>query len=65
MLNITHEYKLEPTIKQAKDLSQWLETCRRVYNYALAERRDWIRSRKCDVNACSTRGEYIIKSGYT
>jgi len=38
----------------------WLEQCRRVYNYALAERKDWINSRKCPLNACSIRQEYII-----
>jgi putative transposase len=38
----------------------WLEQCRRVYNYALAERKDWMNSRKCAVNACSLRSEYII-----
>jgi len=38
----------------------WLEQCRCVYNYALAERKDWINSRKCLVNACSIRQEYII-----
>lgn len=38
----------------------WLEQCRRVYNYALAERKDWISSRKCPINACSIRQEYII-----
>ena len=38
----------------------WMEQCRRVYNYALCERRDWIASRKCVVNACNIRQEYII-----
>lgn len=38
----------------------WLEHCRRVFNYGLRERKDWIRSRKCAVNACSIRSEYII-----
>lgn len=60
MLNITYEYKLEPTTEQALSMNQWLETCRKVYNYALTERRDWIKSRKCDVNACHIRSEYII-----
>lgn len=60
MLNITYQYKLEPTAEQLSVMNQWLETARRVYNYALAERRDWIKSRKCDVNACSIRSEYII-----
>ncbi|WYL97213.2 MAG: transposase [Gloeotrichia echinulata IR180] len=38
----------------------WLEQCRRVYNYALAERKDWINSRTCAINACSIHSEYII-----
>ena len=38
----------------------WLEQCRRVYNYALAERKDWMNSRRCPVNACSIRQAYII-----
>jgi len=38
----------------------WLEQCRRVFNYGLRERKDWIRSRKCDINACSIKSEYII-----
>ena len=38
----------------------WMEQCRCVYNYALLERRDWINSRKCQVNACSITQEYII-----
>jgi len=39
---------------------QWLETCRRVYNYALKERKDWMNYRKCSLNACSIHSEYII-----
>jgi len=31
-----------------------------VYNYALAERKDWFKSRSCHINACSLRCEYII-----
>ncbi len=38
----------------------WLEHLRRVYNYGLRERKDWIRSRKCEVHACSINREYII-----
>lgn len=63
MLNITYQYKLAPTTEQLLTMNQWLETARKVYNYALAERRDWIKSRKCDVNACSIRSEYIIAAG--
>lgn len=59
-MNITHEYKLEPTQEQAEEMTHWLNICRGVWNYALAERRDWIASRKCDINACSIRQEYIL-----
>ncbi|MCC3406600.1 MAG: transposase [Microcoleus sp. PH2017_10_PVI_O_A] len=60
MLNLTYEYKLKPTAKQLAIFENWLEQCRRVYNYALAERKDWFKSRSCQVNACSIRSEYII-----
>lgn len=60
MSNLTYEYRIYPSEPQVQKLTEWLETCRKVYNYALAERRDWIKSRKCDLNACSLRGEYII-----
>ena len=59
-MNLTFEYKLDPTIKQVLLMDEWLEICRKVYNYALAERRDWIRSRKCDIHLCSIGREYII-----
>lgn len=34
--------------------------CRKVWNYALRERKDWSKSRKCQINACSISGEYVI-----
>jgi putative transposase len=37
-----------------------LNVCRKVWNYALRERKDWLNSRKSDVNACSLVSEYII-----
>jgi putative transposase len=60
MLNYTYEYKLIPTPEQAATIDHWLELCRKVYNFALAERRDWVNSRKCSINACSIRREYIL-----
>ena len=60
MLNLTYEYKLKPTSSQIAIFQDWLEQCRRVYNYALAERKDWYRSRSCRINACSLHCEYII-----
>lgn len=60
MLNITYEYQIKPSRKQEEQMSSWMETCRKVYNYALAERKAWIESRKCAINACSIRHEYIM-----
>ncbi|WP_293129374.1 transposase [Microcoleus sp. bin38.metabat.b11b12b14.051] len=60
MFNLTYEFKLKPTTKQAAIFEDWLELCRRVYNYALAERKHWFQSRSCQINACSIRSEFII-----
>ena len=38
----------------------WLETLRSVYNYALRERKDWIKSRRCAIDRCDLTGEYIL-----
>ncbi|MEG5160397.1 transposase [Microcoleus sp. AT3-A2] len=60
MFNLTYEFKLKPTAVQTAMFEDWLEQCRRVYNYALAERKHWFQSRSCQVNACSIRSEFII-----
>ncbi|GAX36093.1 transposase [Nodularia sp. NIES-3585] len=60
MFNLTYEFKLKPTQKQVLLFEEWLETHRRVYNYALAERKDWYKSRSCQMNACSLHSCYII-----
>lgn len=60
MFTLTYEFKLKPTQSQIALFEDWLEQCRRVYNYALTERKDWIKSRSCQINACSLRSEYII-----
>jgi putative transposase len=60
MLNMTYEYKLEPTTAQVETFEQWLIVCRKVWNYSLRERKDWYHSRSCQINACSLNREYII-----
>ena len=60
MLSLTYEYRLQPTPAQETTMLAWLETCRQVHNYALRERKDWSNSRKCQINACSLKHEYII-----
>jgi len=60
MLNMTWEFKLEPTTEQVLEIEHILEVCRKVWNFALRERKDWLDSRRCAVNACSIRQEFII-----
>lgn len=60
MLNMTYSYRIYPDQEQSARMEEWLEQLRQVYNYYLGERKDWINSRKCEVNACSIRHEYII-----
>jgi len=62
VFNLTYEFKLKPTKTQIAIFEDWLEQNRRVYNYALAERKDWFKSRSCQINACSLRSEYIISA---
>jgi putative transposase len=60
MFHLTYEFKLKPTTRQIEIFENWLEQCRRVYNYALALRKHWFQSRSCQINACSIRSEFII-----
>lgn len=60
MFNLTFEFKLKPTATQIAVFEDWLEQCRKVYNYALRERKDWYNSRKCPIDSCSISSEYII-----
>lgn len=60
MLTRTYEFKLKPTAEQVSIFESWLIACRKVYNYALAERKAWVNSRKCEINACSIKQEYIL-----
>lgn len=60
MITLTYEYKLVPTIEQRQTFDDWLKVCSSVWNFALLERKDWASSRKCEINCCSIKQEYII-----
>nr|WP_242018169.1 transposase [Synechocystis sp. FACHB-383] len=60
MLNLAWEFKLEPTAEQVSEIEHTLDVCRNVWNFALRERKDWLNSKKCPVNACSIRHEFIL-----
>ena len=60
MLTLTYEFKLIPDRQQIEVIEHTLDVCRSVWNYALRDRKDWLKSRKSPVNACSLIQEYII-----
>ncbi|HAX77142.1 MAG TPA: transposase [Cyanobacteria bacterium UBA11372] len=60
MITVTYEYKLKPSAQQIETFESWLDACKKVYNFALRERKDWVNSRKSAVNSCSLVSEYII-----
>ncbi len=60
MITYAYRYKIKPTRQQIKQFEQYLSICRSVYNFAHAERKAWIESRKCLVDRCSIGNEYII-----
>ena len=60
MLTMNYSYRIYPSLEQEARMVSWLDACRGVYNYAIGERKDWIKSRRCAINSCSLRSEYII-----
>ena len=61
---INYVYRIYPNGEQIELLNEWLETCRLSYNYALRELKDWIASRKCQIDRCSLESEYIMAADY-
>ncbi len=61
MLNLTYNYKLQPTQKQIEIIEHNLDVCKSVWNYALYVRKLWYNSRSCDINKCSLQSEYIVE----
>ncbi len=61
---LNYVYRIYPDSNQMELLNEWLETCRVSYNYALRELKDWIASRKCQVDRCSLESEYIMVADY-
>ncbi len=60
MITYTYRYKIKPTKQQLRQFEQYLDICRSVYNYAHAERKAWLESRKSRVDCCSIISEYIL-----
>ncbi len=60
MITLTYSFKLKLNKKQEDEINHILDVAKNVYNYALRERKDWLKSRKSSVNYCSLSSEYII-----
>ncbi len=61
---LNYVYRIYPDARQEELLLEWLEICRKSYNYALGELKDYIGSRKCAIDRCSLESEYIMRSDY-
>lgn len=62
VITLNYQYKLNLNAQQIAQIEEILSVCKSVYNFAVAERKDWINSRKSPVNACSLKSEYIISA---
>ena len=60
MITLTYQYKLKINRQQTQQIEHILSVCRSVYNFAVAERKAWYKSRKSPVDRCSLFAEYII-----
>ncbi|MGK7893225.1 MAG: RNA-guided endonuclease InsQ/TnpB family protein [Xenococcus sp. (in: cyanobacteria)] len=61
---LNYSYRIYPDAQQQESLNEWLDICRASYNYALRELKDWIASRKCQIDRCSLESEYIMSADY-
>ena len=59
---MNYTYKIYPTKEQKAIMLSWLETSRRLYNRCLRDLKDWINSRKCSIDSCSSYREYIMSA---
>jgi putative transposase len=60
VITFTYRSKIKPTKQQIIQIEQYLDICRSVYNFAQAERKAWLESRKSKVDRCSLVSEYIL-----
>lgn len=51
-MRTAYQYRLRLTRQQQATVDNWLELCRRQYNYRLGERFNWYDQNRCDINAC-------------
>ncbi len=56
---LTYCYRIKPNQEQVAIMDRWLELLRRHWNYALAQRLDWLNRTRCQIDRCSLIKETI------
>ena len=51
-MKLTYRYKLRPTKEQNATMIEWLNLCRRQYNYRLGQRYQWWEETRTPINSC-------------
>ena len=51
-MKVTYKYKLKPNKPQIATFQNWLELCRRQYNFRLGQRFDWYEATRSRADAC-------------
>ncbi len=51
-MKLTYRYKLRPTKEQNATMIEWLNLCRRQYNYRLGQRFRWWEETRTPINSC-------------
>jgi putative transposase len=51
-MQLSYKYKLKPTKPQIALFQNWIELCRRQYNFRLAQRFNWYEQTRTPVNSC-------------
>ena len=58
-MQFAYRYKLKPTTEQNATMIEWLNLCRRQYNYRLGERYRWWESTRTPINACPLNSSVV------
>ncbi len=51
-MQLAYKYKLKPTKPQVALFQNWIELCRRQYNFRLGQRFNWYEQTRTPINAC-------------
>ncbi len=58
-MQLTYKYKLKPSLPQVALFQNWIELCRRQYNFRLSQRFNWYEQTRTPVNACPLNASIV------